>query len=225
MCHVSILGGCQHSTQGWAVPELQGPCWGGVQSWQLPLSSLKSVLLAACYLPGGCSQVSLTYHLCLLRWWDLLSELLSKSPQRRDARVSGTRYAGKTSWGLEVGREREKKTKEAPPSVELKPVVVLCLARIPHCTVLGSCSPLADALPRAMRSVLQRWVDTISDGVCEVKCAIVFGAIVSVFNIEVTHGFQGTIYQTKLTGCREDVDYENRGIKFHTFGAEVSFLS
>lgn len=52
-----------------------------------------------------------------------------------------------------------------------------------------------------------------------------FGAIVSVFNIEVTHGFQGTIYQAELTGCREDVDYENRGIKFHTLRAKVSSLS
>lgn len=51
------------------------------------------------------------------------------------------------------------------------------------------------------------------------------GAIVSVFNIEVTRGFQGTIYLAELTGCREDVDYENRGIKFHIFGAEVSSLS
>lgn len=109
--------------------------------------------------------------------------------------------------------------------MELKPVVMLCLAQFPHCTALGGRSPLADALPRAMRSVLRRGVDTISDGACEVKCAIVFGAIVSVFNIEVTHGFQGTIYQAKLTGCREDVDYENRGIKFHTFGAKVSSLS
>lgn len=137
----------------------------------------------------------------------------------------GTRYAGKTPRGLEVGREEEKKTKESPPIVELKPVVMLCLAQFPHCTALGGRSPLADALPRAMRSVLRRGVDTISDGACEVKCAIVFGAIVSVFNIEVTHGFQGTIYQAKLTGCREDVDYENRGIKFHTFGAKVSSLS
>lgn len=40
-----------------------------------------------------------------------------------------------------------------------------------------------------------------------------FRAIVSGFNIEVTRGFQGTIYQAELTGCREDVDYENRGIK------------
>ena len=52
-----------------------------------------------------------------------------------------------------------------------------------------------------------------------------FGAIVSVFNIEVTCGFQRTIYQAELTGCREDVDYENRGIKFHAFGAKVSSLS
>lgn len=52
-----------------------------------------------------------------------------------------------------------------------------------------------------------------------------FGAIVSVFNIEVTRGFQGTIYHAELTCCREDVDYENRGIKFHAFGAEVSSLS
>lgn len=68
-------------------------------------------------------------------------------------------------------------------------------------------------------------MDTISNGVSEVKCAIVFRAIVSVFNIEVTRGFQGTIYQAELTGCREDVNYENRGIKFHTFGAKVSSLS
>lgn len=163
--------------------------------------------------------------LCPLGQWDLLSVLLSKSPQRQDTHVFGTRYAGKTPRGLEVGREEEKKTKESPPIMELKPVVMLCLAQFPHCTALGGRSPLADALPRAMRSVLRRGVDTISDGVCEVKCAIVFGAIVSVFNIEVTHGFQGTIYQAKLTGCREDVDYENRGIKFHTFGAKVSSLS
>lgn len=59
-------------------------------------------------------------------------------------------------WGLEVGREKEKKTKKSPPSVELKPVVMLCLAQFPHCTVLAGRSPLADALPRVMRSVLQR---------------------------------------------------------------------
>lgn len=57
------------------------------------------------------------------------------------------------------------------------------------------------------------------------KCAVVFRAIVSVFNIKVTCGFRETIYQAELTGCREDVDYENRGIKFHTFGAKVSSLS
>lgn len=85
-----------------------------------------------------------------------MSVLLSKSSQRQDTHVFGTRYAGKTSWGLEVGREEEKKTKESPPSMELKPVVMLCLAQFPHCAALGGRSPLADALPRAMRSVLQR---------------------------------------------------------------------
>lgn len=54
------------------------------------------------------------------------------------------------------------------------------------------------------------------------KCGIVFRAIVSGFNIEVTRGFQGTIYQAELTGCREDVDYANRRIQFHTFGAKIS---
>lgn len=55
----------------------------------------------------------------------------------------GTRYAGKTSRDLEVGREGEKKTKESPPSMELKPVVVFCLAWFLHCTELGGRSPLS----------------------------------------------------------------------------------
>lgn len=53
----------------------------------------------------------------------------------------GTRYAGKTFQGLEVEKEGEKKTKESPPSVELKPVVMLCLAQFLHCTELGGLSP------------------------------------------------------------------------------------
>lgn len=52
-----------------------------------------------------------------------------------------------------------------------------------------------------------------------------FGAIVSAFNIKVPCGFQGTIYQAELTGCREDGDDENMGIKFHTFGAKASSVS
>lgn len=151
---------CQHSTQGWAVPELKGLCWG----WGVKLAAASELLETSCpagsLLPSWRLTARYLLHLCIslcpLRWWDLLSVLLSKSSQRQDTRVFATRYAGKTSWGLEVGREEEKKTKESPPSVELKPVVMLCLAEFPHCAVLGSCSPLADALPRAMRSVLQR---------------------------------------------------------------------
>lgn len=53
----------------------------------------------------------------------------------------GTRYAGKTCQGLEVGREGVKKTKESPPRVELKPMVMLNLAQFLHCTELGGRNP------------------------------------------------------------------------------------
>lgn len=106
----------------------------------------------------GCKAGSCPQALgSLLSCWLLVSSLEARSkvsvtPVSKDKiRVFGTRYRGKTSWVLEVGREEEKRTKECPPSVGLKPVVVLCLAQFPHCTALGGCSPLADALPRAMR--------------------------------------------------------------------------
>lgn len=74
----------------------------------------------------------------------------------------GTRYSGKTSRGLEVGREGEEKTKESPPSVELKPVVVFCLARFLHCTELGGRSPLSPQSykqrPTEMSRYHFRWI-------------------------------------------------------------------
>lgn len=73
----------------------------------------------------------------------------------------GTRYAGKTSQLLEVEKEGEKKTKESLPSVELKPVVMLCLAQFLHCTELGRRSPLSphsyNQCPTEMSRYHFRW--------------------------------------------------------------------
>lgn len=130
------------------MPEPKGPGWGWERGgWQLARNCWKQFLSCGllAYLPRGPEQ-GICYtcsSVCLLGRWDLLSVLLSKAPQRRETHVFGTRYAGKTSRDLEVGREGEKKTKESPPSMELKPVVVFCLAWFLHCTELGGRSPLS----------------------------------------------------------------------------------